>query len=198
MASSQRAVEKARQQVAGMLNCQAEEIFFTSGGTESNNHAIKGMARVLKDKGRHIITSTVSTRQFWRYATSEERGLRYHLRGCGRHRHGQRGHCDCRHSTGHELITVMHANNEVGPCNPSEIGRSPDRTASPSTPTRPSVRKNPDRRPAVGGRPALDRRTQNIRTQGDRGAIRQGRWCPKNSATARARRWGGVPGPKTY
>ncbi|RLD96186.1 MAG: cysteine desulfurase NifS [Bacteroidetes bacterium] len=54
-----RAVEKARQQVAGLLNCQAQEVFFTSGGTESNNHAIKGMARALKDKGRHIITSTV-------------------------------------------------------------------------------------------------------------------------------------------
>jgi cysteine desulfurase len=54
-----RAVEKARQQVAGLLNCQAEEVFFTSGGTESNNHAIKGMARALKDKGRHIITSTI-------------------------------------------------------------------------------------------------------------------------------------------
>ncbi|MBW1864122.1 MAG: cysteine desulfurase [Deltaproteobacteria bacterium] len=54
-----RAVEKARQQVAGLLNCQAEEVFFTSGGTESNNHAIKGMARTLKDKGRHIITSTI-------------------------------------------------------------------------------------------------------------------------------------------
>ncbi|RLC03665.1 MAG: cysteine desulfurase NifS, partial [Deltaproteobacteria bacterium] len=45
--------------VAGLLNCQAQEVFFTSGGTESNNHAIKGMARALKDKGRHIITSTV-------------------------------------------------------------------------------------------------------------------------------------------
>ncbi|MFC1877743.1 cysteine desulfurase family protein [Thermodesulfobacteriota bacterium] len=54
-----RAVEKARQQVAALLNCQAEEVFFTSGGTESNNHAIKGMARALKDKGRHIITSTI-------------------------------------------------------------------------------------------------------------------------------------------
>lgn len=54
-----RAVEKARQQVAGLLNCQAEEVFFTSGGTESNNHAIKGMVRSLRNKGRHIITSTV-------------------------------------------------------------------------------------------------------------------------------------------
>ena len=54
-----RAVEAARRQVAGLLNCRPEEVFFTSGGTESNNHAIKGMARALKEKGRHIITSTV-------------------------------------------------------------------------------------------------------------------------------------------
>ncbi len=51
------AVEAARRQVAGLINCQATEIFFTSGGTESNNHAIKGMARTLKHKGRHIVTS---------------------------------------------------------------------------------------------------------------------------------------------
>jgi cysteine desulfurase len=52
-------VEAARRQVAALLNCRPEEVFFTSGGTESNNHAIKGMARSLKEKGRHIITSTV-------------------------------------------------------------------------------------------------------------------------------------------
>ena len=54
-----RAVETARRQVAGLLGCQPDEVFFTSGGTESNNHAIKGMARALKEKGRHLITSTV-------------------------------------------------------------------------------------------------------------------------------------------
>jgi cysteine desulfurase len=51
------AVEAARRQVAGLLGCAPQEIFFTSGGTESNNHAIKGMARALKAKGRHIVTS---------------------------------------------------------------------------------------------------------------------------------------------
>jgi cysteine desulfurase len=54
-----KAVEAARRQVAGLLNCQPQEVFFTSGGTESNNHAIKGMARTLKAKGRHLITTTV-------------------------------------------------------------------------------------------------------------------------------------------
>jgi cysteine desulfurase len=51
------AVEAARRQVAALLNCRREEIVFTSGGTESNNHAIQGMARALKHKGRHIVTT---------------------------------------------------------------------------------------------------------------------------------------------
>ena len=42
-----KAVENARQQVAELLNCTAGEIIFTSGGTESNNHAIKGVASAL-------------------------------------------------------------------------------------------------------------------------------------------------------
>ena len=54
-----RAVETARVQVASALNCDPEEIIFTSGGTESNNHAIKGAARLLKDRGNHIITSEI-------------------------------------------------------------------------------------------------------------------------------------------
>ena len=54
-----RAVEEARRQVAGLLNCRPAEVFFTSGGTESNNHAITGMAHALKGNGCHIVTSAV-------------------------------------------------------------------------------------------------------------------------------------------
>ena len=54
-----RAVEKARKQVADLLRCPPEEIIFTSGGTEANNHAIKGIAWAMKAKGKHIITSAI-------------------------------------------------------------------------------------------------------------------------------------------
>ena len=114
-----RAVEKARQQVADMLNCQAEEVLFTSGGTESNNHAIKGMARILKNKGRHIITSTVehpAVLEVCEYLKNEgfdttrvdvdDTGM-VSLENIA---------AAIRSDT--ILITIMHANNEVGTLQP--------------------------------------------------------------------------------
>jgi len=56
---AKQAVEKARAQVARLLGCSSEEILFTSGGSESNNMAIKGTAYTLRNKGDHIITSTI-------------------------------------------------------------------------------------------------------------------------------------------
>lgn len=52
-------LEKARQQVADLLNASTKEVIFTSGGTESDNLAIKGIAHKLKEKGKHIITSNI-------------------------------------------------------------------------------------------------------------------------------------------
>lgn len=56
---ARKAVDDARDMVAGILGCKPKEVIFTSGGTESDNTAIKGSAFALKDKGNHIITSAV-------------------------------------------------------------------------------------------------------------------------------------------
>src|SRR4030088_3735327 len=54
---AEEAVEKARKQVADLLGANAKEIVFTSGATESDNLAIKGVAEMDREKGNHIITA---------------------------------------------------------------------------------------------------------------------------------------------
>ena len=114
-----RAVEVARRQVAGLLGCMSEEVFFTSGGTESNNHAIKGMARALREKGRHIVTSTVehpAVLEVCRYLEQEGFETTFvDVDGNGRVRVDEVA-SSIRPDT--ILISIMHANNEVGTIQP--------------------------------------------------------------------------------
>jgi cysteine desulfurase len=53
------AVVQAREQVAALLGCHPDEVVFTSGGTESNNYAIRGIAHSRGEGGNHLITSQV-------------------------------------------------------------------------------------------------------------------------------------------
>ncbi len=109
------AVEAARRQVAGLLGCSPGEIVFTSGGTESNNHAIAGTARALKHKGRHIITSAFEHPAVLEVCRSladegfETTFLPVDGRGMLDPAAVERA---IRPDT--VLITLMHANNEVG------------------------------------------------------------------------------------
>src|SRR4030043_60708 len=57
--AAQKAVESAREQVASLLNANPKEIVFTSGGSESNNMVIKGVAHSFRERGNHIITSQI-------------------------------------------------------------------------------------------------------------------------------------------
>lgn len=57
--NNRRAVETAREKIAKLLNAEADEIYFTSGGSESDNTAIRGIANAYKSKGNHIITSKI-------------------------------------------------------------------------------------------------------------------------------------------
>jgi cysteine desulfurase len=54
---SRNAVDEARERVAGVLDCRTSEVVFTSGGTESDNMAIKGVADALRNTGNHIVTT---------------------------------------------------------------------------------------------------------------------------------------------
>jgi cysteine desulfurase len=116
-----RALEKARIQVAEILNCDPSEIIFTSGGTESNNHAIIGIAQSLKHKGNHIITTEIE------HPAVSEVCSHLESRGFSVIRLGVNEDCLVNTSELKEaitpetiLITVMHANNEVGTIEPIE------------------------------------------------------------------------------
>lgn len=56
---TKRAIDNAREQVAKILNCLPDEVYFTGGGSEADNWAIKGIASAHKDKGNHIITTKI-------------------------------------------------------------------------------------------------------------------------------------------
>ncbi len=53
------AVDEARSKIASLLHCKSKEIYFTSGGTESDNHALRGVLPMLKNKGKHIISTKI-------------------------------------------------------------------------------------------------------------------------------------------
>ncbi len=116
-------VEKARAQVSDLLGCEADELIFTSGGTESNNYAIKGVAGAYRHKGNHIITSSVehpAVVEVCKYL--EERGYRVTFLPVDEFGLVDPGRVEDAITPETILITIMHANNEVGTIEPiSEI-----------------------------------------------------------------------------
>ena len=118
------AVNKARIQVADLLNADPGEIIFTSGGTESNNHAIRGIAFANRDKGKHITTSAIehpAVTEVCDYLYS----LGFEITYLPVDRNGKTDPKDVEDAICPDtvLITIMHANNEVGTIQPiEEIG----------------------------------------------------------------------------
>jgi cysteine desulfurase len=121
------AVETAREQVAALLNARPQEIVFTSGGTESDNHAIFGVAQAALPvrPGTHIITTTIEHEAVLNACQALET-LGVAVTYLPVDREGLISLGDLRRALRPEtvLITVMHANNELGVIQPlAEIGR---------------------------------------------------------------------------
>lgn len=118
------AVEMARGQVAGLLKCSPQEVVFTSGGTESNNAVLKGVAWALRKKGRHVITSRIEHPSILQPAIFlMENGWEVTLLSVDSN--GIVDPDDVRRALRKDtvLISIMHANNETGSIQHiSEIG----------------------------------------------------------------------------
>jgi cysteine desulfurase len=114
-------VETARGQVAALLGCRSDEIVFTSGGSEANNLALNGVFFALRDKGDHIVTSKVEHPAILEPCRFLERqGARVtYLPVDGT---GRIDPDDLRKAITSRtiLVSVMHANNEVGTIQPIE------------------------------------------------------------------------------
>ena len=118
---AKRAVEKARNQIADLLNCQTYEIVFTSCGTESNNYAIKGTAFANRSKGNHIITSTIehpAVTEVCKYL--ETQGFEITYIPVDEFGMVEPKDIETAITSKTTLITIMHANNEVGTIQPIE------------------------------------------------------------------------------
>ena len=123
--AAEEAVEQARAQVAHLLGAKSAEIVWTSGATESNNLAIKGVAAAYREKGRHLITSKIE------HHAVLDTCVRLEKEGCAVtylpvDRTGLVDPADVERAIAKEtiLISIMSANNEIGTLQQvAEIGR---------------------------------------------------------------------------
>ena len=118
-------VDQARQHIAGLINADAKEIVFTSGATESDNLALKGVVEMYKEKGDHVITSSTEHRAVIDAAKSlEKKGIKVTYLPVDKA--GRVDPDDVRKAITDKtiLISIMLANNEIGTIHPiAEIGK---------------------------------------------------------------------------
>ena len=118
---AKRAIEKARRQVAELINCNPEEIYFTSCGSESDNTAVKGIAKAYSKRGKHIITSKIEHPAILHTCQSlEKQG--YRVTYLSVDEKGKINLDELRRVISMDtiLISIMTANNEIGTIQPIE------------------------------------------------------------------------------
>jgi cysteine desulfurase len=122
---AEEAVEKARKQIAGLIGATAKEIVFTSGATESNNLAIKGVAEMYAEKGNHIITAATEHKAVLDTCKRlEKSGIRVTYMPVQANGLVDLDMLRDAITDKTILITLMYANNEIGVIQPvAEIGK---------------------------------------------------------------------------
>lgn len=122
---AEEAVDRARTQIARGIGADAREIVFTSGATESNNLALKGVAEMYREKGNHIITVATEHKCILDSARYlEQRGCRVSYLPVGQDGLVDLVELEAAMTPETLLISVMFANNEIGVLQPiAEIGR---------------------------------------------------------------------------
>lgn len=119
------AVDEAREKVAGLIGADAEEIIFTSGGTESNNFAVKGIALANQKKGKHVVVSAIEHFSVLHSARTLEK-WGFEVTEVPVDKHGFVDSEEVRRSIRSDtvLVSIMHANGEIGTIEPiAEIAR---------------------------------------------------------------------------
>ena len=122
---ARKAIDEARADVAQILNCTPREIIFTSCGSESDNLAIRGIAFLNRDKGTHIITSSVEHHAVGHTCEQLEKHFGFQATYLPVDQYGRVDPADVKKAITEKtiLITIMYANNEVGTIEPiAEIG----------------------------------------------------------------------------
>jgi cysteine desulfurase len=123
---AEEAVDKSRNQIAALINAKSKEIIFTSGATESDNLAIKGVVEFYKDKGNHVISCVTEHKAVLDSCRALERGGKATVTYLPVDKNGMVDPDDVRKAITDKtvLITIMYANNEIGTIHPvSEIGK---------------------------------------------------------------------------
>jgi cysteine desulfurase len=124
--AAEEAVDKSRNQIASLINAKSKEIIFTSGATESDNLAIKGIVEFYKDKGNHIITCVTEHKAVLDSCRTLERNGKAVVTYLPVDKYGMVDSDAVRAAITDKtiLITLMYANNEIGTIHPvAEIGR---------------------------------------------------------------------------
>jgi cysteine desulfurase len=116
------ALDAARESVARLINCsEPKQVVFTSGGTESVNHAVKGLALANADKGKHIVTSNIEHKAVIR-SMRRLKTMGFQITSLPVDKHGRVNpdHAEKAITDETILVSIMHSNNEVGTIQPIE------------------------------------------------------------------------------